>query len=1688
MASSNRIAKGWIPLAAVFLTGATVVFADGARWAGLERERAIAQKIEDWFGDGAPRLPGSPANLALESRVADVFAASGVEHGEMRFAAPAFQPGETVLDLPGKGTVRLRPMHPTLFRPGNFRETAFETELLDMGRGTAEDLAHAAGTDLNGKLVLMDFHCGRNWSSLLRFGVRGFVFVGAEDYAPRDAYDKVPTSEVAAPRFFVSAREGARLRAFLRERETAGMPVRVRAEPSRWEERELRNLWAFVPGSDPLLRDEVVVITAPMDANCVVPELAEGAENAGNLLLLLDLFEAFQERPPARSVLFAAVNARTHNYLGDRVLAWYLAAPQESIETVRNELSDDLRLQEMLAGHLRKLRFSYASRADDSAFLVQLRSLVDDSIGRQVTVKEPLVSLSKRDVNQAKETLHFLDRDIRQAEQRIERLETQRARAPDASDRVEREIAETAADVRDLTARKRDLEHRLAAFIKVLTLFNRVGLQTRLEDLTPEETRILRDYVENVIRRNETWAALNRRDLSRSEKNGGVRSLLAGRRLALYLSLEHAWRDDTVAFGSGSEGDSASWAARWGRNTTRISRAMSESFEGGRRNLLVDSLTFFNGLPERFYVPGASEAIRVYHRAGRVPALGIHNPFVYSGKSFTPANRIENLDIRHVAEVSAFVENLLYPILSDPGICSAEELPPPPIARETLWSGLVGTFKFDKFSAGVTPRIPVPGSAILLTPPHAPAAGFTGGGVISSYMALSDERAYTLFYGVRERSLCGNAFRYDSDFITVNHAVDAGETHQKLSSNISPASRRILSMIECREFTVSDRDDPSFLGASPIKVEGYFPLSARRNSELRRYAVSGASSVFSSKLMPVNAWGPVGFYFPEHERLKIITENKRLAVNADAEAPEGRGFAVSDRAITDFFDRVRRDLDRVNRHRLKAFQGVSNQLIDDYLERSERSGAGIEQARASQDHLARLRHLFEGLGAQVKAYEQIASIRNDMLKAVVFYMALLLPFCFFIQKLLFKSVRIEIQLGWFALLFVACYVAFRFMHPAFRVARAPEAMFIAFVMGGLGLFVIWILHGRFEGEMQLLFHSLSGHDMNDVGYSMVGQQAMLIGVNNMKRRRVRTMLTTATIVLVTFTMLAFTSVSKRLSPTLIARESEAPYTGLMYHWPGALRMDEASRTVLEQMFAEDAQVLTRRWLMPQDERPSGSAFRLSTEGEKTAMLDGILGLEPEEDGFLGAFPLNSGRFFSASDADEILLSRNLVRALDLDFDAPGTIEFVLRNRRLRLVGVVDDAALRSLEDINGRPILPIKKRVEQQTGGEAPKASDTDPETLVKESGVFYVDTPSLAILPGETARRMGATPYSVSVRFPDRAPIWPALDRFLTATRARCFMASRAPFALGEAGNKTNNPGVYYVGGGYRTAIGGLSMLIVPLLIASTIILNTMLGSVFERKKEIAVYNAVGLNPTHIGLFFLAESLVYGIIGSVGGYMIGQALSILLSRFGWIEDINLNFSSLSVAYVILFTISVVLLSTLYPALVATRAAVPSGKRKWSMPDHDGQSMTVVFPFIYQDNLVPGVMTYLDDYFARFSEASTGDMIAERIGRSTRADEDSRPVFRLAYHVALAPFDLGVTQEAVFEASFDRRVEAYRIVLRIERVSGQDSNWVSTNKPFLERLRKLLLYWRNLKPAEHEVFLRRGISMFETGDHDGVHS
>ena len=300
----------------------------------------------EWLRNAGIRLPGSTANLALAERIAADFSASGLKHGEINFTAPSFLPGKASL-TPGTGAaIAIMPMHPSLVRPGNFPERSFTAPLVYLGTGTEADLVRLKGSPLKGSIGLMEYNSGDNWQRFLRHGVKGFVFIEPEHYYHSESVDKVYATEVAVPRYFIGRNAGKSLKTAIETADNA-LAATIDSEPSRWKNAKLRNLWALIPGTDEVLRNDVVVVYAPMDTNCVVPELAVGARNAYNLALLMELFDELRNNPPKRSVLLAAVNGHSLHFLGERMLVWHLLMPEGRVEKARELIVSDIRLQEL---------------------------------------------------------------------------------------------------------------------------------------------------------------------------------------------------------------------------------------------------------------------------------------------------------------------------------------------------------------------------------------------------------------------------------------------------------------------------------------------------------------------------------------------------------------------------------------------------------------------------------------------------------------------------------------------------------------------------------------------------------------------------------------------------------------------------------------------------------------------------------------------------------------------------------------------------------------------------------------------------------------------------------------------------------------------------------------------------------------------------------------------------------------------------------------------------------------------------------------------------------------------------------------------------------------------------------------------------------------------------------------------
>ena len=120
---------------------------------------------------------------------------------------------------------------------------------------------------------------------------------------------------------------------------------------------------------------------------------------------------------------------------------------------------------------------------------------------------------------------------------------------------------------------------------------------------------------------------------------------------------------------------------------------------------------------------------------------------------------------------------------------------------------------------------------------------------------------------------------------------------------------------------------------------------------------------------------------------------------------------------------------------------------------------------------------------------------------------------------------------------------------------------------------------------------------------------------------------------------------------------------------------------------------------------------------------------------------------------------------------------------------------------------------------------------------------------------------------------------------------------------------------------------LLFVVLVASFGILASNLMSVMEKSKEIAILKAMGTSDGGIMRVFVAEGLCVGLLGSFGGIGMGLGLCWALDRYGlplnenvyYIEKLPVVVNPLEVALVGIAALVIVCLSSIYPALVASR-------------------------------------------------------------------------------------------------------------------------------------------------------------------------
>ena len=970
------------------------------------------------------------------------------------------------------------------------------------------------------------------------------------------------------------------------------------------------------------------------------------------------------------------------------------------------------------------------------------------------------------------------------------------------------------------------------------------------------------------------------------------------------------------------------------------------------------------------------------------------------------------------------------------------------------------------------PIDPVPFAVIALEPPFREDPW-------RPYMALADGQGNYRFTALTPGKVELQAFLLDDETGAISYATDLGARAQAFGAfeqTLAKAETQWTTILfPAESVEIHDRVHAEFLFTMGSNYTNMQVLD-KRGAAPKEFGYVMGDWMSTAMLL----------FGAREDSLRVIDRSVFLLNNAgatDAESAEGQGYDLSGRRMirggTLEFAKNMWALNEVRYERMRSY-AIENPRIQ---ERHQRTKSLIERAEAARDGLhwdAYIRYAREALGTENHAYRDVVATQNDVVVGIVFFVALLVPAAFFAERLLFASANIHRQLALTGLITFAIWILLSQVHPAFQLAH-PIIVLLALMILVMAFFVIALMVGRFNDFMDQQRHQRSGTESADISRSGTSYIAFMLGISNMRRRPLRTTLTLLTITLLTFTVLSFTSFEPQISFVGFDKEWQPAYHGALFHDVQWWWWEYSVYDYIVSHFGEFGTVVPRTWLSLGFEE--AGYIPIQYEGRQADVL-ALMGLSPHEPSATGIDrALVAGSWFSEDREESVLLPVSLAKQLGIGPENVGTVSVSIFGQQWLVRGLYDGERYAAIKDLNDEPLTPAKQQFAQNFMPGMEQLTMTLYNADVDFDVSFeHLDPERIVVLPYSVLESMDAPLYSVAVRFDEGVDGQGLVQGFLSRAGFRIFVG-----LPDEAGQLRS---MAYTSLGV-TSMKGLGALFIPMLIAALIVLNTMMGAVYERFREIGVYSSVGLAPVHIAFLFIAEASVYGVLGVTVGYLVGQVTAKLLIVFDLLGGVSLNYSSLSAIASSVLVMVVVLLSAFYPARVASQLAVPDVVRRWQLPDPEGDVWRFPFPFTVNRQAIESLCGYLYTYFSDYGHESVGKLYTEKTRIVVDERADGERIYSVQLLVWLAPFDMGVSQYLQFTVAPTEINNIFGIELYIERVSGPVAFWQRLNLGFMLTMRQQFLLWQTLRESVQEDHAQVGRSVMieastlETGEAAG---
>lgn len=1630
---------------------------------------AIDQQVRDIL-DRGPRYPGRPAHAVTPQLLAERFESHGLRVLDIPFEAIAPTTSEfRILDAEGEPLgVDAWPFLPNHLQPMVTPDEGITGELAVI----SEEYLESAHT-FEGQIAVVD---GSNlpllqqysWSAYARLGFEAVIVTHGEGLDRIEWHQNPITKMVdAVPINYVRLLADPAI--LQRDGQTA--TIHVKSEFSDVSAPTVAGL--LVSGEDASASrgsDQLLVVYAPYDAASLVPDRSPGVLRAANLAIFEQAVGPLAEQRAGlqRDVLFVATGGRS---VADQGLQKLLSAigPRGEATVSLDRLQDRI---DHHADHIETVRRI-------------LDVMEDESFLREIQATQAGIDAMTEDVGE-----FFADQVRYTVNEKLIDFNEELLEARLAFLRIWEDVGQEEIYERYRTT-KNDYERMMSvAGFKPIQIVERFETDERLaRELDLRE--LFQQRMQSLLEHHVAGKKQAEREHEISELVSGYTtvSVLTPHAAPLPATADASRTDLTYSTGQ----DARVGGGALTEATRNVGPVFSELFRRGVQDVE-------RGPTEARYqfISHSRRHLRVVGRMQGTSPLGVElwNAFGYPAAALIHANRLDAYSavaspINDWHEQAAASVSPHAQVFGETLLSMAYGAGSLPGGRNPTPTDFTGTAYAAAMGGSIVPTHPLAG-ALVFENPHT--AAFLRDGHFAFPLTRTDpyghyefanSPGFTVNINGTHQGWSPLAMRHRDNGLVgyVSNEGQAGQSTYR-SINLSATGENVVGNIvtfRASPLALVDVINPQKLSAfasilavdrkslAPLRSFLYLPGGIRGHEtamvyvppDERVFILFQAGSAENELVQTIRAFA---LNVLDRENLERFAESTREI--------DGPGFLAADHDIIGQVpERLASSMKWINDRRLELQQKyhLADERTEAFQERTAELLAAAEQPELTKLDAKLLQQ--SATVYQILNHPVLRKTIREAVLSILWYLALLVPFAFFFEKLAFGMPDVRKQLLVASAIFVIAFVLLRLLHPAFEMVQSTLMILLGFVIMLISLGVLVLFAGKFGenlDEIRAARGVVTEAEINKLG--VVGT-AFMLGLNNMHRRKVRTGLTCATLVLITFAMIAFTSVQNDLVEKQVAL-GEAPYQGFLVKNEDLAPISRSQVDAIRTKYGRNYNVAERQMVVGGLDHRNNllvPSLSLSSQelGRRYELKSTLVfsDVEPLRDEFTY---LTETKWFGGLGGDEteaidaMVLPESVATRLGI---TPRMVDeeevtLVLNGSQYRVTSIVDNASLTNIKGLDQNDILPFDIEAMTQPPSLGQHVLAIEPYVrLQPESLVIVSDLQGVPLGDG----MLRTTSVAVELIDAEGAPLpyKPASDK------------------INEYLEQTGSPAYYglddvaYAGERSRQQqLSGLVDMLIPLIIAALTVLNTMRGSVYERRDEIYVYNAVGIAPRYVFFMFFAEALVYSVVGSVLGYLLSQGTGRILTEFGLTGGLNMTFASMSTVLASLAITGAVFVSTLFPALSAMRIASPAEDAGWTLPEAEGDEMDMQLPFTFDRRDRMAVMEFLTRIFLDHGEGASGAFFAgppEMGMRRQGGDAEALPV--LGVTVWLKPQDLGVSQRLEVSMPEDPESGEYIAQLTLTRLSGTRESWLRLNKAFLSNLRRHFLHWRAMgEPQRASMF------------------